>query len=229
MHDKLIIIDGNILFTGSWNISYNDTYRNNNNLLEITDPRIIMNYQEKFNELYVDQNFGALARLKTPNPSITIDGIQVENYFSPVDEIEAKLVQYVSSAQQSVRFMVFTYTDEDLADAMIQRAKAGLDVQGVIEDYSASQGAMVPLFCAFNQNLVVKTDGNPYTMHHKVIIIDDKTVITGSYNFTRSADEENDENILVIQSPAVAALYLREFYTVYGIANDPGWVNCDSQ
>ena len=175
MHDKMIIVDSQVLFMGSWNLSYNDTYRNNNNLLKITDPRLIANYQAKFNELFVDKHFGAKAKVIVPNPSLTIDGVQVENYFAPEDEVMAKLTGLVQQA-------VHTYTPTDLSAAMIERAKGGLEVQGVIEARGASQGALVDLFCA---GLPVKTDGNPYTMHHKVIIIDGSTVITGSFNFTK--------------------------------------------
>ena len=57
----------------------------------------------------------------------------------------------------------------------------------------------------------VRLDGNPRNMHHKVIIIDGSIVVTGSYNFSRSAEERNDENILVIHSPEVAEAFLEEF------------------
>jgi phosphatidylserine/phosphatidylglycerophosphate/cardiolipin synthase-like enzyme len=96
---------------------------------------------------------------------------------------------------------------------MIARSKAGLDVIGVIENRGASQGALVPLFCA---KLPVKVDGNKYTMHHKVIILDGNTVVTGSFNFTQSADKENDDNLIVIHSAAVAAAYEQEFQKIYG-------------
>jgi phosphatidylserine/phosphatidylglycerophosphate/cardiolipin synthase-like enzyme len=218
MHDKMIIVDGKTLFMGSWNLSYNDTYRNNNNLLKITDPKLIANYQAKFNELFVDKHFGTHAQVKIPNPSLVIDGVQVENYMAPEDDVMAKLVQYVQGAKTSVHYMIFTYTHADLAAAMIACSKAGVDVEGVIEDRGATEGALVPLFCA---KLPVKTDGNKYTMHHKVIIIDGQTVITGSFNFTKAADTENDDNLLVIHSAAVAALYEQEFQNVYGIGNVP--------
>ena len=98
---------------------------------------------------------------------------------------------------------------------MIADAKKGVIVEGVIENRGASQGAL-PLFtCA---QLPVKTDGNKYTMHHKVIIIDDQIVVTGSCNFTKSADEANDDNVLILHSPAVAQVYDKEFASVYAIA-----------
>lgn len=218
MHNKMVIIDGKLLFMGSWNLSYNDTYRNNNNLLRITDPKIIANYQAKFNESFVKKLFGAKAEVKVPYPTMAIDGVKVENYFSPEDEVMAKLVTLVGSAKKSIHFIAFTYTHADLSSAMIARAKAGVQVAGVIENRGASQGALVPLFCA---KLPVKTDGNKYTMHHKVIIIDGEIVITGSYNFTKSADDSNDDNVLIIHSPAVAALYEQEYQKLYAIGETP--------
>jgi phosphatidylserine/phosphatidylglycerophosphate/cardiolipin synthase-like enzyme len=218
MHDKMIIIDQKILFMGSWNLSYNDTYRNNNNLLKITDSRLIANYQAKFNELFADKRFGTQAEVKVPNPSLSVDGVRVENYFSPEDEVMAKLVKYVQGAKKSIHFMIFTYTADDLAQAMIDQDIAGLDVQGVIENRGASQGALPSLFCA---KLPVRTDGNKYTMHHKVIIVDGTTVITGSFNFTKAADTANDDNVLIIHSPAVAALYEQEYQRMMGAGKSP--------
>jgi phosphatidylserine/phosphatidylglycerophosphate/cardiolipin synthase-like enzyme len=218
MHDKIIIIDGKILYMGSWNMSYNDTFRNNNNLLRITSSTLIANYQAKFNELFVDKQFGKHAQVGSLTPQLTINGVQVENYFSPVDNVMDKLVAYVQGAQKSIRFMIFTYTDTNLANAMIARNQAGVDTEGVIEDRGASEGAMVPLFCA---KVPVKVDGNKYTMHHKVIVIDESTVITGSFNFTKSADQENDDNVLVIHNADLAKQYLQEFERVWGMGKSP--------
>ena len=218
MHDKIIIIDGKILYMGSWNMSYNDTFRNNNNLLRITNGTLIANYQAKFNELFIDKKFGTHAQVGAQTPMLTINGVAVENYFSPVDNVMDKLVAYVQGAQKSIRFMIFTYTDTNLANAMIGRYQAGIDTEGVIEDRGASEGAMVPLFCA---KVPVELDGNKYTMHHKIIIIDETTVITGSFNFTKSADQENDDNLLVIHNPDLAKLYLQEFDRVWGQGKSP--------
>jgi phosphatidylserine/phosphatidylglycerophosphate/cardiolipin synthase-like enzyme len=218
MHDKIILIDDKILFMGSWNMSYNDTFRNNNNLLEITDPTLVANYQAKFNELFVNKQFGTHATVGAQTPQMTIEGDQVLNYFSPVDDVMNKLVGLVNNAQSSIRFMAFTYTDKDLSSAMISRFQNGVDVEGVIENRGASQGALVPLACA---KVPVKVDGNKYTMHHKVIIIDNSIVITGSFNFTKTADTANDDNVIVFHDPAVAQQYLDEFNRVYGLAKDP--------
>lgn len=218
MHDKMIIIDGKALVVGSWNMSYNDTYRNNNNLLVVTDPTLIANYQAKFNELFEDKRFGTQAIVGAKTPVLTAGGVGVANYFSPSDHVMDKLVTLVHGAKQSIRFMGFTYTHPDLADAMIERFNAGVDVAGIFENRAATQGAMVPLYCA---GVPVKVDGNQYTMHHKVIIIDESVVVTGSFNFTKSADEDNDDNVLIINSPGLAQLYLQEYQRLDAIAQQP--------
>jgi phosphatidylserine/phosphatidylglycerophosphate/cardiolipin synthase-like enzyme len=64
-------------------------------------------------------------------------------------------------------------------------------------------------------------DGNCYILHHKIIIIDDRTVITGSYNFTGSAERDNDENLVIIDDPAIARTYLDEFNRTYAQAQTP--------
>jgi phosphatidylserine/phosphatidylglycerophosphate/cardiolipin synthase-like enzyme len=223
MHDKMVIVDSRIVLTGSLNLSYNDIFRNNNNLLVIANPTLIANYQAKFNELFVDQRFGTHAVVGALTQQMAIGGVQVENYFSPVDHVMDKLIAYVQGAQKSIRFMAFTYTDTNLAAAMIERYQSGVAVKGVIENRNASNGALIPLFCA---NVPVQVDGNKYTMHHKVIIIDESIVITGSFNFTKSADDENDDNVIVIHSPALAQLYLQEFERVNSIAQPPDGISC---
>ena len=223
MHNKMIIVDGATLFMGSWNMSYNDTFRNDNNLLKITDKTLIANYQAKFNELFVDKRFGTKAKVGAQTQQLTIDGTPVANYFSPVDEVVDKLVAQVNGAQHSIKFMMFTFTQKDITNAMIARSKAGVQVEGVIENRGASQGSAPVFSCA---HVPAKLDGNKYTMHHKVVIIDDKTVITGSFNFTQTANDANDDNVLIIDSPAVATLYNQEFDKVYGQAKDQSGVDC---
>jgi len=222
MHNKMLIVDSQILVMGSWNFSFNDTYRNNNNILVITAPTLIANYRAKFNEGFDAERFGAKSEFGAQVPVLNIDGVDVANYFSPRDEVMEKLVALVGTAQHSIHFYAFTYTHPDMSSAMIERFNAGVDVQGVIENRGASQGAMVPLYC---NSVPVLVDGNKYTMHHKVIIIDDYIVITGSYNFTKSADDANDDNVLIIANSAVAQLYAQEYERIKAEAGPPNTEN----
>ena len=65
----------------------------------------------------------------------------------------------------------------------------------------------------------VRLDGNPYTMHHKVGIVDGKIVVTGSYNWTWSAENRNDENIIILMSRSIAENYEKEFQRVWLVAS----------
>jgi phosphatidylserine/phosphatidylglycerophosphate/cardiolipin synthase-like enzyme len=90
-------------------------------------------------------------------------------------------------------------------------------VAGVIEArQAANSGSDYQRF--LNSGIDVRLDGNPNNMHHKVLIIDGDVVVTGSYNFSASAEGRNDENTLVVFDPEVADLYLEEFQRVYAAA-----------
>jgi phosphatidylserine/phosphatidylglycerophosphate/cardiolipin synthase-like enzyme len=222
MHHKFIIVDDQWIWTGSWNLTQTGTYRNNNNAVLIASPALAENYTTEFNEM-VAGYFGADSLANTPNPRVVItveddengsQSIELESYFSPDDGAADEIVAEIRAARERIRFLAFIFTSEEIADAMIERSQAGVVVQGVIEDRNTNQSNSQynRLRAAFHDLL---TDGNPYIMHHKVIIIDDETVILGSYNFTRSAEAYNDENILIIHDPEVAGLFVQEFGRVY--------------
>jgi phosphatidylserine/phosphatidylglycerophosphate/cardiolipin synthase-like enzyme len=128
--------------------------------------------------------------------------------------VAAQVISEIEGARERIRFLAFTFTSDEIAAAMLERAQAGVVVQGVIEARNAERdySEYDRLRAAVHD---VLTDGNPYVMHHKVIIIDDATVILGSYNFTANAEGNNDENLLIIHDPEVAALFVAEFGRVY--------------
>ncbi|PJF41010.1 MAG: phospholipase, partial [Candidatus Thermofonsia Clade 1 bacterium] len=98
MHEKLLIIDGTVLFVGSWNASWNDTFRNNNNLLRITNQRLIANYQRVFDNMYEGRLFGRRRPEGAQTSRLTIDGVAVENYFAPPDGVMARIIAEVRAA-----------------------------------------------------------------------------------------------------------------------------------
>jgi phosphatidylserine/phosphatidylglycerophosphate/cardiolipin synthase-like enzyme len=219
LHSKFLIIDAQLVWTGSWNATVNGTYRNNNNMLRVQVPEIVANYQAEFGQMFEGQ-FGSHKESLAPYPVVTLDDMLIENYFSPQDGIEPHILERLNAASQSIRFLAFSYTSDPIAEAMVARHNAGIEVQGVFERRSA--GGIGAEFDRLRDNgIAVLEDGNCYTMHHKVIIIDEATVITGSYNFSRRAEETNDENLLIIDSPELAAQYMQEFDRVYAQAQNP--------
>lgn len=225
MHDKFMILDSAEVWTGSWNFTINDTYRNNNNALVLRSQRAVQNYQVEFNEMFAEGQFGPRSRANTPNPSFNQDGVPLAIYFAPEDEVVPAMIAAINTAQESIRFMAFSFTLDDVAQAILARAVAGVDVTGIFETTGSETrfSELTPMFCA---GLEVRQDGNPYILHHKVIIIDGRTVVTGSFNFSASATDSNDENLVIIQDPALAAQYLAEFDRRWAEAVRPSRLTC---
>jgi phosphatidylserine/phosphatidylglycerophosphate/cardiolipin synthase-like enzyme len=215
MHNKFVVIDGMEVWTGSMNFTINGGYRNDNNLISIRSSRLAENYTAEFEEMFIQDVFGDNVVAATPHPSLTVDGTQIETYFSPDDGAASRIENLVQSSQDSVYFMAYSFTLDSIADAMLERASAGVAVKGVFEEgqYYSNVSTEFDLFV--EAGLDVRLDGNNRNMHHKVIIIDEEIVITGSYNFSRSAENHNDENILIIYNRDIAALYLAEFERVF--------------
>jgi phosphatidylserine/phosphatidylglycerophosphate/cardiolipin synthase-like enzyme len=114
--------------------------------------------------------------------------------------------------------MAYSFTSDELAAALIERAKAGVTVRGVFDKDQYHSNSGTEFDTLTNAGMDVWLDGNPRLMHHKVIIIDGQVVITGSYNFSNNAEQYNDENTLIIHDQAIAAQYLAEFQQVYELA-----------
>jgi phosphatidylserine/phosphatidylglycerophosphate/cardiolipin synthase-like enzyme len=214
MHDKFIIIDRQILWTGSWNLTDNGTYRNNNNALRLELPELAENYAVEFEEMFLDNSFGARSPSDTPYPILQLsDGSSVENYFSPEDNVKAAIIAQLREAEQEIVFMAYSFTDDDIGRVLLEKARAGVTVRGVFETRGAkTEYSEYPILR--KAGLDVRLDGNPRTMHHKVFIIDGRVTITGSYNFSSSAATENDENVLIVENTDLAQSYLEEFFRV---------------
>lgn len=219
MHNKFMIMDGSTVLTGSMNFTLNGTYRNNNNVLIMRARRAVEAYQAEFEEMFTDGEFGS-KRSAVNGTQFNQDGVPVRVLFSPEDDPVSVLVEEINNAQTSIRFMTFSFTLDEVGEAVLARAEAGVDVSGIFETTgSRTEFSELPrLFCA---GLPVFQDGNPGIFHHKVFIIDNETVLTGSFNISNSATNDNDENLVIIRDPDVAALYLAEFDRARSEAETP--------
>jgi len=146
----------------------------------------------------------------------------VEIYFSPEEKTASRIRDLIQGARESINFLAYSFTSNDIGAAMMERAQAGVKVSGVMDDGQVKT-SQVTEYDPFKQaGMDVRMDGNlDGLMHHKVIIIDQLIVITGSYNFTTSAETTNDENLVIIFSPEVAARFMEEFQRVYQQAQQP--------
>jgi len=219
MHNKFVVLDRQEVWTGSMNFTSNDAYRNNNNLIRIRSNRLAENYTVEFEEMFADDLFGPDDRAATPYPSLVVNGTTLETYFSPDDGVASRLVELIAGAQQSVHFLAFSFTSDEMGQALLERSEAGIQVAGVFEESQYNSNGSSSEFDRLRAaGLDVWLDANPRNLHHKVFIIDSRIVITGSYNFSRNAETRNDENVLVIHSAEIAARYEVEFQTLLDMA-----------
>ncbi len=224
MHNKFIIFDQETVWTGSTNLTKNDNFRNNNNVIVIRSPEVAQIYALEFEEMWVGW-FGPRSPSTTASQAVTINGTPIFILFASEDHVIDALIPIVRSAQKSIRFMAFSFTHDPLAQAMIERANRGVEVKGIFET-RASETEFSELNILFCAGVPVKQDTNPGTFHHKVIIIDEKIVITGSLNFSDNADNSNDENTLVITNDAIGRAYTEEFWKRWEESREPPRAAC---
>jgi phosphatidylserine/phosphatidylglycerophosphate/cardiolipin synthase-like enzyme len=214
MHDKFMVIDKSEVWLGSMNYTDSGTYDDNNDMIRIKSTRIAEDYSQEFKEMFDDDKFGPDTVPQTPNPTVEIDGIRVDVYFSPDDGVLNALGLLLTHAEESIYFLAFSFTSNELGAVVRQKNDAGLDVKGVMDDEQVKSNTGTE-FDPFRQKGVdVLIDGNPGQMHHKLFIVERKIVAFGSYNFSKSAEENNDENLIIIYSPQIAEQFIMEFERV---------------
>lgn len=218
MHNKFAIIDDRILWTGSFNLTRNGSL-NNNNVIVIGSRELASIYSAEFFEMFDQRIFGN--RSEQPFSRlinkyyVRIGDTHINAYFSPEDNINRILQKRIKSARRSIHFMVFSFTSDGIGEAIIERYRRGIQVFGILER-SGTKSRYSEYIKMRLEGIPVKLDRNRYKMHHKVLIIDEKILITGSYNFSQAANRVNDENILIIYNEDIAREYLKEFYRLYG-------------
>jgi len=218
MHNKFwLVYDSSgkdYVITGSLNPTYNDFYKNDNNMVIITSEYLKKNYEDEFNELKNGKD-----NKPTKYTKMVLSGSLLENYFCPDDGCEGKVLGALKNAKERIYFMTFSFTSDPLGDYIVSR-KNELDIKGVFDESQYNSKKQYSEYSKMlGSGMDVKLDGNQYKLHHKVFIIDNETVVLGSYNPTSAGTSKNDENILIIHDPKIASLFLKEFERVWQLAN----------
>jgi len=208
MHNKFMVADQNQVWTGSFNLTQNDTKLNDNNVITMSNTELAENFTAEFNEIW-EGSFGKKNSTPTPNPVIRIGDVLMQNYFSPEDDVEGAIVREIMKATNSIYVMAFALTDKMIFSAITNRIAAGITVHTLFDLELARQRTSLskPLKDA---GASVRISSNNGQMHHKVIVIDESVVITGSANFSASALNSNDENILIFACPPLARAFMKE-------------------
>jgi len=209
MHNKFCIIDEEIVWTGSMNPTTRGTSLNNNNVIIIHSKEVASSYLDEYEEMR-NEVFHKGEPISTPQVKLEKSNLLIA--FCPEDNCQEKTLTELKSAQKSIHFMTFSFTDYAIGEVLVEKAKS-IPVEGVMEK-SQAMGTYSVLPLLQNTSVVTLLDEHKATMHHKVFIIDNETVITGSYNPTKSGNERNDENLLIIKNKDIANQFLQEFGAV---------------
>ena len=247
MHNKFMVVDvastdNSWVMSGSTNLTSQNLGDDFNNIIFIQDEALAKSYTLEFNEMWGGDGpdpaiFGLLVgdqkKDNTPHNFI-IGGDLVESYFSPSDNTTNAITNSIKTANTDVQFAILTFTMNDMRDALFDVDANGVAVRGLIENVN-DLGSDFDALVAGGLN--VKDHPESGSIHHKYAIIDatdptsDPMVITGSHNWSASAENGNDENTLIIHSPIVANIFLQEFEarwngileSVKGVKNIPGF------
>ena len=234
MHNKFAVFDArdddptnDWVWTGSWNWTSTELdWRNN--VVEINDAGLAKAYTKEFEEMWgsdtdtPDSTKAKFGWYKTDNTShsFSIKGRPVQLYFSPTDQTEAHISGALGTADTSIYFAVLSFTSDPLYQIIERRHEAGVnDIRGIITDANAQGSEYQHLLAIapgeiFDYNLSGR-------LHDKYGLVDvsypssNPTVVTGSHNWSRSANEKNDENTLIIHDIYIANQYMQEFKKRY--------------
>jgi phosphatidylserine/phosphatidylglycerophosphate/cardiolipin synthase-like enzyme len=238
MHSKYIIKDDDTVWTGSGNWTYGGLDLQDNNFLVLSSQQLADSYKANFESL-ISKSHTHPAKAKKLDTghlptehTIHIGNVAVTPYFSGggSEEIQDTVGALVSKAKK-VRIMAMLISDSGILQALSKFKPANKDIQGVVDPHEMKQ-VMYPSrgkskippalfwfvrkdkrFVAAPSHAFSENDNNDF-MHNKVMILDERIVITGSYNFSESA-ESNDENMLILESADVATAYTEYFNALF--------------
>lgn len=222
MHNKFCVVDSNITITGSFNPTLNDRDRNDNNIVVIQSQEISDIYTNYFKEIVKEHTIKGYKTNMTKNYELS-SGNNAMDYnisicFSRGGNCNSVIAREIMNASKSVYFMTFSLTDDAIGNNMIIKHYTNVSIKGAFEKTLISEYSQYGKM--LHQGTDVIKDCNSKMLHHKVFIIDNNTVITGSFNPGSNADNSNDENLIIIRNKDIATEFLKEFERVNKLCNE---------
>lgn len=145
--------------------------------------------------------------------------IPSEIYFSPGEACRSAIIQQLGAARKQLNICVFTISDDDITESILRAHKRGIKTMVITDnDKALDLGSDIQQLA--KAGVSVRMDDTPGHMHHKFMVIDEGIVLTGSYNWTRSAARSNHENILLTKDETVVKSFLSEFDQLWKVMND---------
>lgn len=138
---------------------------------------------------------------------LTLNQTLVQVYFSPNGGAAEAIIREIDKAKTEILVQAYSFTSLPIAKAMLSVHKRGVNVQAIMDKSQRGEKYTSANFLA-NVGIPTFIDDKHTIAHNKIIVIDRETVITGSYNFSKSAEKSNAENLLIIKSKELAKIYL---------------------
>jgi phosphatidylserine/phosphatidylglycerophosphate/cardiolipin synthase-like enzyme len=133
-----------------------------------------------------------------------------EVHFSPNGGATEAIVRELDQAKKTILVQAYSFTSAPIAEALLDARKRGVDVRGILDESQVTaKYSSADFFSHTGINL--RIDAAHAIAHNKVIVIDGKTVITGSFNFTRAAEQKNAENLLILHDKSLAQRYTKNW------------------
>lgn len=139
---------------------------------------------------------------------LTLKDTPVSVYFSPNGGAQQAIVDAIGQARESIYVQAYSFTSAPIAKALVDAAKRGVNVEAIL-DKSQRKATYTGATFLKNEGIPVYVDAAHAIAHNKVMVIDGLTIVTGSFNFTKAAEERNAENLLIIKDKELASLYMR--------------------
>ncbi len=140
--------------------------------------------------------------------------------FTPGGECTKAIATALENARSSVLVQAYTFTSAPIAKALLEASRRGVKVEAILDGINRRSARYSGADLLARAGIPVRIDVAHAIAHNKVIVIDGSTVLTGSFNFTRAAQEKNAENLLVIHDPALAARYAQN-WQVHAAHSEP--------
>ena len=140
-------------------------------------------------------------------------------FFCPEDNCSSQLIANIDSAQDEIVIAIYSFTLDEVADALIRAKERGVLIRVIFDNQQAANQYSEDEKLLDSGIPVVIKSGSGY-MHNKFIVIDRKKVLTGSFNYSSNADTKNDENLILIISEEIAKQYFDEFEEIWQEASE---------
>lgn len=206
MHNKFMIFDGAKVITGSMNFAKTGfSGFNSDSVLFINSIEAAKIYEEEFEQM-LEGKFH-ITKNKVNHKTVILGNTKLTPLFSPKDKIITNnLIPLIEGAKKYIYIPAFLVTHDEMATALINAKQRGVDVKLIIDATNAySSRSKVKMLRS--AGIPVKIENYAGKIHSKSIIIDDKYIIVGSMNFSKSGENKNDENVVIIEDERLAKFY----------------------